>query len=160
MQIKELDEFQGLTPQTVREWLLSQGWAQTKPGWFAKGEDGFLYDPQTFDRVYFWLYALAAVHDLTIQGMLREINPRMRKGMPSDAAINAHADRHWVAKSSQRGGVTRIIEIAMGRVVMVQTLSETQRIDLNHLPDGWHYWPCDEHGNKVRWPTDENGDML
>ena len=22
------------------------------------------------------------------------------------------------------------------------------------------YWPCDEHGNKVRWPTDAQGNML
>ena len=22
------------------------------------------------------------------------------------------------------------------------------------------FWPCDEHGNKVRWPTDADGKML
>ena len=22
------------------------------------------------------------------------------------------------------------------------------------------FWPCDKHGNKVRWPTDADGKML
>jgi hypothetical protein len=37
--------------------------------------------------------------------------------------------------------------------------SLTTRLDKSRS-DGWCFWPCDEHGNKVRWPTDAEGNML
>ena len=72
MKIDELDEFQGVTPQLVADWLLANGWMQTKPRWWERGEDGFLFDAQTFDQQWFWLHALAATYERTIQGMLSE----------------------------------------------------------------------------------------
>ena len=160
--IEELDEWQGLTPQRVRDWLLANGWQQSKPNWWEKGADGFLFDPQTLDQVWFWLYALAAIHETNIQGMLREINPRMRKGMPSEAARDAH-DGFWLA----------IPDFAcMGAHAPIVVTFDGDGFGIWH-PEGfafpnskpktahfWHFWPCDKNGNKVRWPTDGEGKML
>ena len=162
MRVDELDEYQGLEAQMVRDWMVGRG-CYRQDGYWRHPRDKYRYTDGEYGGLL-WedtLFKLSVDFELaSVQALLREINPRMRKGVPSQEAINAHADRHWVAKSSQRGGVTRIIEIAMGSVVMVQTLSETQRIGLDSLPEGWHYWPCDDHGNKVRWPTDATGEML
>ena len=87
MRIDELDEFQGVTPQLVTGWLLANGWTQTKPRWWERGEDGFLFDSETFDSLWFWTYALAAIYTAgNVQQLLCKINPRMRKGTPSVAA--------------------------------------------------------------------------
>ena len=91
MRIDELDEFQGVTPQLVTAWLLTNGWTQTKPRWWERGEDGFLFDSETFDQQWFWTHALAAIYTAgNVQGLLCKINPRMRKGMPSQAARDTH----------------------------------------------------------------------
>jgi len=157
MNITELDEWQGLTAELVAKWLVVNGWQQTKPNWWDKGEDGVLFDSHVFDQQMFWLYALAAAcgHN-TPQALLREINPRLRKGWPSDEAIAAA--KKWVAKHPK--GVIFVGEILddpeRGPGLAV---SLTTRLDKNQL-DGWSFWPCDEYGNKVRWPTDAEGKML
>ena len=157
MNITELDEWQGLTAEWVAKWLVVNGWQQTKPNWWDKGEDGVLFDSHVFDQQMFWLYALAAAcgHN-TPQALLREINPRLRKGWPSDEAIAAA--KKWVAKHPK--GVIFVGEILddpeRGPGLAV---SLTTRLDKNQL-DGWSFWPCDEYGNKVRWPTDAEGSML
>ena len=177
MKIDEFDEWQGLTPQRVRDWLLANGWQQSKHNWWEKGADGFLFDPQTFDQVWFWLYALAAIHETNIQGMLREINPRMRKGMPSEAAINACP--FWLVRDSEtheielhlarKGRLYALCDCAekLGGRVVVDVLQgivmEWERLSPLHLKDFgdvMQFWPCDKHGNKVRWPTDADGKML
>ena len=157
MNITELDEWQGLTAELVAKWLVVNGWQQTKPNWWDKGEDGVLFDSHVFDQQMFWLYALAAAcgHN-TPQALLREINPRLRKGWPSDEAIAAA--KKWVAKHPK--GVIFVGEILddpeRGPGLAVRL---TTRLDKNQL-DGWSFWPCDEYGNKVRWPTDAEGNML
>ena len=157
MNLRELDEWQGLTAELVAKWLVVNGWQQTKPNWWDKGEDGVLFDSHVFDQQMFWLYALAAAcgHN-TPQALLREINPRLRKGWPSDEAIAAA--KKWVAKHPK--GVIFVGEILddpeRGPGLAV---SLTTRLDKNQL-DGWSFWPCDEYGNKVRWPTDAEGKML
>ena len=157
MNITEIDEWQGLTAELVAKWLVVNGWQQTKPNWWDKGEDGVLFDSHVFDQQMFWLYALAAAcgHN-TPQALLREINPRLRKGWPSDEAIAAA--KKWVAKHPK--GVIFVGEILddpeRGPGLAV---SLTTRLDKNQL-DGWSFWPCDEYGNKVRWPTDAEGNML
>ena len=98
MNITELDEWQGLTAELVAKWLVVNGWQQTKPNWWDKGEDGVLFDSHVFDQQMFWLYALAAAcgHN-TPQALLREINPRLRKGMPSGLASATPASSKLVS---------------------------------------------------------------
>ena len=154
MRIDEFDEFQGVTPQLVTDWLLANGWTQTKPRWWERGEDGFLFDSETFDQLWFWTHALAAIYTAgNIQALLSKINPRMRKGMPSQSALAASS--HWLVLDNETQ------EIALYR-------SNGRRLHVARAPfelmpdfgDFVSYWPCDEHGNKVRWPTDAQGNML
>ncbi len=164
MNITELDEWQGITAELVAKWLVVNGWQQTKPNWWDKGEDGFLFDSHVFDQQMFWLYALTAAcgHD-TPQALLREINPRMRKGMPSEAAREAHPGGLWLATPDFA---------CIGAHVPVVVTFDGDGFGVWHpegfaLPDSkpktaalWHFWPCDANGNKVRWPTDEEGNIL
>ena len=162
MKIDEFDEWQGLTPQRVRDWLLANGWQQSKPNWWEKGADGFLFDPQTFDQVWFWLYALAAIHETNIQGMLREINPRMRKGMPSRAALEAHGENgDWVVFRNVLHAV-RFVWTVCDAVQMVSGFDvfRSDNPEDAAMIAECSFWPCDKHGNKVRWPTDADGKML
>lgn len=166
MRIDELDEFQGVTPQLVTGWLLANGWTQTKPRWWERGEDGFLFDSETFDQQWFWTHALAAIYTSgNVQALLSKINPRMRKGMPSKAARDAHPLGLWLALPEFEciGAVVTIVvslppdddDFAVWHPEGF-AFSDTKP----KRPEQWAFWPCDEHGNKVRWPTDSQGNML
>ena len=157
MNITELDEWQGLTAELVAKWLVVNGWQQTKPNWWDKNEDGFLFDSHVFDQQMFWLYALAAEggHS-TPQSLLREINPRMRKGWPSESAC-AVADR-WIAQNTRtKVIIVGSIHYPTGGMELVASL--TVRLPQQQSGE-WSFWPCDASGNKVRWPTDAEGNML
>ena len=146
MKIEELDEFQGLTAEMVREWLHNLD-PSIKPS-ASMADD------------------IAAVSELcgeTPQALLREINPRMRKGMPSDAALAEHDE--WIVCTPF--GATFIAEISYGGSddgfsIMMPPINDhcdAEFIAEKHWPECL-FWPCDEHGNKVRWPTDADGKML
>jgi hypothetical protein len=162
MNITELDEWQGLTAESISKWLVDNGWQQTKPNWWDKGEDGFLFDSHVFDQQWFWLHALAAIHETDIQGMLREINPRMRKGMPSRAALEAHGENgDWVVFRNVLHAV-RFVWTVCDAVQMVSgfdVFRGDNPEDAAMIAE-CSFWPCDKHGNKVRWPTDADGKML
>ena len=162
MRIDELDEFQGVTPQLVTAWLLTNGWTQTKPRWWERGEDGFLFDSETFDQQWFWTHALAAIYTAgNVQGLLREINPRMHKGMPSEAARDAHGGP-WVG---HMGGEFPLVAIgfwnddgSFNAGLMSWDEHKVEAAALLKHPCA--FWPCDANGNKVLWPTDANGALL
>ena len=161
MRIDELDEFQGVTPQLVTGWLLANGWTQTKPRWWERGEDGFLFDSETFDSLWFWTYALAAIYTAgNVQQLLCKINPRMRKGMPSQAARAAHAGP-WVG---HMGGEFPLVTIGHwgddGSFAAGLMLWDARKVaEAAEAKYPCAFWPCDEHGAKVRW-LEENGAML
>jgi len=170
MRIDELDEFQGLTAELVAKWLVVNGWQQTKPNWWDKGEDWFWFDSHVFDQQMFWLYALAAAcgHN-TPQSLLREINPRMRKGMPSEAAREAHGFKGgmWVGSRGEAGSGGTLVFVSFddsssGLPLTVWDFSEfdTWEVGQSEIDDEWLFWPADESGNKTRWPTDAEGNML
>ena len=165
MNTTELDEFQGLTAQMVREWLTKQKAVFCDGRWthpngkyrYTDREYGGLLWPPTLSQM--------AVHfdKANEQALLREINPRMRKGIPSAAAIAAHevSGGNWLAQSAQKGGVLRVLNWSISdHRAKLNTLDTTQKIPRDMVPDSWCFWPCDEHGNKVRWPTDADGKML
>jgi len=161
MRIDELDEFQGVTPRLVTDWLIANGWTQTKPRWWERGEDGFLFDSETFGSLWFWTYALAAIYTAgNIQELLSKINPRMRKGMPSQAARAAHAGP-WVG---HMGGEFPLVTIGHwgddGSFTAGLMLWDARKVaEAAEAKYQCAFWPCDEHGAKVRWP-EENGAML
>ena len=155
MRIEDLDEFQGLTPQMVREWLREQGFDMRIGGLLHAGR--YLAEWEPIESAWLStevsLYAVAQYRNQSVQSLLREINPRMRKGMPSQSALAASS--HWLVLDNETQ------EIALYR-------SNGRRLHVARAPfelmpdfgDFVSYWPCDEHGNKVRWPTDAQGNML
>ena len=164
MRIDELDEWQGVTPQLVTDWLLANGWTQPNTSDLARWENGadvMLFDPDTFDQMPFWATTLARVHSLNAQAVLRMINPRMRKGMPSEAARKACAS--WLVRDVETGEVelhrTEGTSLYSASDYKSGTL-KTEAVRLRDYGDWMEFWPCDTNGNKVRWPTDANGEML
>ena len=153
MRIDELDEYQGLEAQMVRDWLTSKGCYRQDGPWrhptekysYTDGEYGGLLWADT-------LFKLSVDFELaSVQALLREINPRMRKGCPSNAAIQAH-DGPWV----ELRGVSRM----PGVTEFGLDPDQSQREWMEDYCKDALFWPCDRHGNKVRWPTDAKGEML
>ena len=158
MNITELDEFQGLTEQMVREWLQGKGAVCYEGYWrhslgiYPDGACGGLLWADT-------LHALARDFcKSSVQAVLREINPRMRP-WPSRHARSAHDGLWMVVVSDDETG-------AIGRFrndVPWFSFNEDANGDGNILSEENSfalYWPCDANGNKVRWPTDSEGNML
>jgi len=150
-----LDEAQGLTLEMAEAWLREHGWTQDGTG--MKGWS----KPKT------WVYGdsvksllgeipeIARIEGLSVQAVLREMNPRMRKGLPSEAARRAHRGL-WL--------VRRELMLApyicwIGPRGLIATNQGDCR-SLDAITDSWSFWPCDVRGNKVRWPVDEKGEML
>ena len=162
MWISEPDEWQGLTPDMAQRYLDSKGWCN------MPDPEIRLLKPQ-YVKVSFKMGLSAAVERIaciegrTVQALLREINPRMRKGMPSDAALAEHDE--WIVCTPF--GATFIAEISYGGSddgfsIMMPPINDhcdAEFIAEKHWPECL-FWPCDKHGNKVRWPTDAEGKML
>jgi hypothetical protein len=162
MRIDELDEYQGLEAQMVRDWMISRGCVRQDGYWrhpreqyhYTDGEYGGLLWEDT-------LFKLSVDFELaSVQALLREINPRMRQGMPSQAALADHG--HWLVRDTETGEV-ELHRVEDGHLYSMSVYRGGVRTpDANALPDfgTWmEFWPCDEHGNKVRWP-ERDGVML
>jgi hypothetical protein len=151
MRLDELNESQGLTAEVIVEWMTANGWTQKKPNWWTLGEHGFLFDPQTWDQLLFWLYALAAIYEKgNTQAMLCKLNPRLRPGWPSAEAVKAHPT--WLVAITDNKKTTLCYWGTYGRV-RTKAMCDDREGKV-------FCWPCDENGNKVRWPTNAAGEML
>lgn len=137
MRIEDLDEFQGMTPQMVREWL-----QELDPA--IKPSDSMADD----------IRAVSELCGETPQALLREINPREREGVPSEAARQAHPG-NWLVSGCLNQSKEKHFEVWHSRNLHLAS-------NYPYNPDGKRIacWPLDEHGSKVRWPTDSEGKML
>ena len=144
MNILDLDEAQGLTPQMVREWL-------------ANLDPAIMPSACISDDII----AVSELCGETPQALLREINPRMRKGMPSEAARKACAS--WLVRDVETGEVelhrTEGTSLYSASDYKSGTL-KTEAVPLRNFGTWMEFWPCDANGNKTRWPTDATGEML
>ena len=165
MRIDDLDESQGLTTEMVREWLTAQN-ATFRNGHWTHPNGKYRYKDGKYGGLLWSLTLSQIAADFgkaNEQALLREINPRMRKGMPSDAALAEHDE--WIVCTPF--GATFIAEISYGGSddgfsIMMPPINDhcdAEFIAEKHWPECL-FWPCDEHGNKVRWPTDAAGKML
>jgi len=164
MTIDELDESQGLTTEMVREWLTAQNATFRNGHWthpngkyrYKDGKYGGLLRSLTLSQI------AADFGKANEQALLREINPRMRKGMPSRAALEAHRENgDWVVFRNVLHAV-RFVWTVCDAVQMVsgfEVFRSDNPEDAAMIAE-CSFWPCDEHGNKVRWPTDAEGKML
>ncbi len=152
MKIDELDEFQGITREMVDHYLNRNGWCN------MPDPDQRLLKPQyAHVSLKMGLGAaierIAAIVGSTPQAILREINPRMRKGWPSGNALANH-DR-WIARKPYGDLI-----VCRWRPPYMVNAAGGGDFALREQCEHWEFWPCDEHGNKVRWPTDAEGKML
>lgn len=167
MNISELDEAQGLTAEMVRDFLKGRGF---------ECEDGWKWKHPAAPRrlVYADLQSAPLNSELTLralrmhgdfvsaQAMLRLINPRMRKGKPSAAARAAH-DKNggvWIAAHGELGVGGSIVFVSFELSQLVIWDGEEWNYpdtELTSTIEEWSFWPCDDHGNKVRWPVGPEG---
>ena len=144
----------------VRDWMVGRGCYRQNGHWrhpreqyrYTDGEYGGLLWEDT-------LFKLSVDFELaSVQALLREINPRMRKGMPSEDARAAHGGL-WIG---HMGGEFPLLAIGYWHAASfdagLMSWDEAKIAALSMHPCA--FWPCDKHGNKLRWPTDANGAML
>ena len=148
MRVDELDEWQGVTPEMVREWLRNRGWSLHGEIW-ERGRHNFadcLIDGNS-DDVAFVIHCEEIAAGLSRQEARRQIDPRMRKGWPNTGALSAH--KYWLAKPFGDDAFCVVWTTAE----IIDKQERAGDVDIG-------FWPCDANGNKVRWPTDANGAML
>ena len=159
MNIMDLDEAEGLTAEMMCQYL------STSPAWRPRSSGAMFCDKHAGRSRLVWPSAVARDLGGTIcdiahaeqrypQAILREMNPRMRKGLPSEPVRDAHAGR-WVASRTDEYTHTTIVRfvVGMGGVVKVQFEDHRETFDPSAELDKWSFWPCDAHGNKVPWPA-------
>ena len=82
--------------------------------------------------------------------------------MPSRAALEAHGENgDWVVFRN----VLHAVRFVWTVCDVVQMVSGFDVFRSDNPEDAamiaeCSFWPCDKHGNKVRWPTDAEGKML
>jgi len=164
MTIDELDESQGLTTEMVREWLTAQN-ATFRNGHWTHPNGKYRYKDGKYGGLLWSLTLSQIAADFgkaNEQALLREINPRMRKGMPSRAALEAHRENgDWVVFRNVLHAV-RFVWTVCDAVQMVsgfEVFRSDNPEDAAMIAE-CSFWPCDNHGNKVCWPTDAEGKML
>lgn len=152
MNIMDLEEFEGLTVEMVRAAAEARGFTYRSTSLYSPNGGVALFfavNPHCLGAV---VRKLAEHAGLSIQAILREMNPRMRKGLPSAESRAAH-EGPWIAETVSG---SLIVGIFMEHLVMGLVL-DCFGMTLRPLSD-WSFWPCDAHGNKVRWPSLAGGE--
>ena len=169
MMVTMLDEYQGLTDDMMRAWLACQGWVRQETD--TKERLGYWTSP-AYPNKRIWEHymnglmsfdILSKVYRVGIQGLLRMINPRWRKGFPSIEALSEHDS--WLVRTSW--GAECVAEISYGGsddgyMVLIPPggrSSEGEFIPEAYWSEG-SFWPCDGNASRVPWPTNSKGEML
>lgn len=179
MNILELDEAQGLTAEIVRAWMKRNAYRMTVSDSAGEVWDGVRGLPVVLyhdgSELSGAVERIVANECVGIQAVLREINPRLRKGAPSAAARQAHTG-HWIAIAPDGAGyLVRFDERRHGGdpgFEMFRSSPRGKQSDPFYDPGcsfcisdfqgglaEWRFWPVDSAGNKVRWP-EKDGVML
>lgn len=147
LKIEDLAEFEGTTADMVRPWLRAKGFTlkQTERWsvWVRGAEavhDHLLTETVTLE------YLASTVAQCSLQSLLREINPRMRAGWPSEEEIQRHA--RWIARNQNTGTV--VVGVVKPDEEHGAVLKLHSGFLAKAFADGWSFWPCDQHGNKTR----------
>lgn len=170
MNIMDLEEAQGLTVEMVHAYLISTGWALGQPSRYdlrswEKGHDSIVDSGWGSDGIGQMLRSLASEENRSIQAILREINPRMRKGLPSETEREAHSfcGGLWLGQFGMpgdgHGGTIAVVSFldqdVHEKFMAVWSDEEWEETDWHpeQLQNHWSFWPCDANGNKVPWPV-------
>jgi len=169
MMVTMLDEYQGLTDDMMRAWLACQGWVRQETD--TKVRLGYWTNP-VYPNKRIWEHSLTGLmsfdilsraYRVGIQGLLRMINPRWRKGFPSTEALSEHDE--WLIRVPW--GAEFVAHISYGGsddgfMIMFPPDSESGECGglAQEVWDDCFYWPCDGNASRVRWPTNAKGVML
>jgi len=151
-----LDEAQGLTLEMAEAWLRAHGWTQDGAGMKGWSKPKTWVYGDSIKSLLGEIPEIARVEGLSVQAVLREMNPRMRKGLPSEAARSIAPI--WIAKAASGQLLLGCFTWLRGAIAF-----ETAGSCLTALGAPlaeWSFWPCDGMGNKTLWPVDEKGVML
>lgn len=146
MRIEDLDEFEEVTADILRGVLVARGWKQVgfRDGLTVHKQEGnadlcFVPDLLTGTdersrHLRDTIDSLARQARKSLQSLLREINPRMRAGWPTDEELERHA--FWMVRTLSDDGI---------RVLGAYVAREWKKAGIKV-----ECWPCDQHGNKTR----------
>lgn len=182
MKIEDLDEAQGLTAEMVRQHIAGLGYAMRECPEFpvckslgrhshhggVGGVDFAIADSwegneRAARMLDLGLGLLASLANCTVQSLLRDINPRMRP-WPSIDAVEAHERNggRWVSKAPG-DDLIRCLKLSADREAEDPIVATDEHLCAwwarARLCRRWMFWPCDAHGNKIRWP-ERDGVML
>lgn len=164
-----LDEYQGMTDDLMKTWLASAGWIRQETD--TKVRLGHWTHPD-YPKKHIWEHSLIGywsldmlmrVYKVSIQELLRMINPRWIKGFPSQEALAEHDT--WLVKTEW--GAECVADISYGGsddgyMVMIPPCSQSSECEF--IPEKYWpncmFWPCDGNASRVRWPTNAKGEML
>lgn len=149
---QKLDEAQGISVDEIRAWLEQRGWSTGTGRIYGKRRnDGSYCYVSTTNELSSALSDIASEERMNLQDVLRRINPRMRHGYPSSEAMKVVV--WWMFKYDSVK-----VEMMTSSELQIWMASKTE---VKYRPYFRPYcWPCDENGNKVRWPTNAAGEML
>jgi hypothetical protein len=155
MRIEDLDEFEGLTADMVRDWLRAKGFVlhEVRSGrqCWVRGTEAVADDALTTSGTL--IYLASVVAECSPQSLLREINPRMRPGWPTEGEIEHHnkSGGLWIAQGGDAALQFGRVGTKDGRRAFLDDAHETWWFA--DECGRWSFWPCDSHGNKVRRGT-------
>ena len=144
IKIEDLDEFEGTTADMVREYATKAGYGLSQAGLRAPNQGGFItfVNPMRDDAMSWLVECLAGRERRSVQSLLREINPRMRAGWPTDEELERHA--FWLV-----GQPSIRVDLRVTSAKYVRAWRD--RLDPEFKDIGRPVcWPCDQHGNKTR----------
>lgn len=150
MKVTDFEEAEGLTAEKVREYL-EKRWHLSGGRWYLRDGNQMSFIGGRIDEEA--VLFIADIERRTVQAVLRDINPRLRKGVPSPEAIAAHHGL-WIG---HMGGKFPLVCIGVwvdggflsGSLVWSQSAVQTAATDEHPCA----FWPCDSHGARVPWPA-------
>ncbi len=165
MRLQDLQEYAGVTPDLVRAYLERTGWTRVDGDTWTLGER--VVSPTGYRLAL--EDAITLLCGTTPQAILRDLNPRLRKGCPDQAARSAHPD-YWLAISPSGAGFMVKFDLRRGDDPGFEVYRSSgdgrPQSDPFHDPgcsynvsdfrgglSDWSFWPCDAHGNKLPWPA-------
>jgi len=166
--MSELLEMQGATPDMVRDYLRGKGWTRNEAGDLSKS--GECWHLANGTKGMCWLHdksprktveSLARMEQRHVQEIAAEVNPRMRP-WPTEEAVKEHESEggQWLCKKPNGGGL-RVMTFSADHTEDDPVMASDDFGDYWQCDcEGWRFWPCDANGNKVKWPTNGQGEML
>ncbi len=150
MDVRSLDEMQGVTDEMIRAHMEAEGWRLVRGVWELRDADGrwqggVVDDDRFIDRMF-------------DQEWIRKLNPRMRKGVPSDAAKESLQNTPWLARDEFGNPRVGFWSKRHSEAPWTFYVQGRGNLSLERVAS-WSFWPSNAQLDKVPWP-ERDGVML